>query len=147
MQNGISTPTTIGIREDTLRRQVFLANSSFSEEILLYDFSLETGDTVTRNTYINYGGGIQNNFIVSHIDTVNIGGVLRKKIYISCSEHLIFTSFASTEAWIEGIGGNLGLLFPIFIYDTTDVCENLLICFSDNDSIIYHHTTSRQKNE
>ncbi|MBR4804381.1 MAG: T9SS type A sorting domain-containing protein [Bacteroidales bacterium] len=144
ISNGIAEHTGIGFREDTANRRIYICRSSGNtfEETLLYDFSVIVGDTVKRLWDNNYIGRRNSVSVVSSIDTVSIGGVLRKKINFSYvdAEHLIITMdtlFICNEFWIEGIGSSLGLLFPSVLSNSM-VMENLLVCYSHNDSVIYH---------
>jgi hypothetical protein len=135
----------IGIREDTLNRRVYISCHYWdTNEMLLYDFSVNVGDTIKRTCYQNYGG-MPIDYVVSSIDTVLIGDVLRKKINFSGfagRSHTFFPPGVSfidiNEYWIEGIGSSLGLLFPVVILDTAEVEENILVCYSNGDSVIYH---------
>ena len=61
--------TTLFIREDTIARRVYLMNRF--TECVLYDFSLEVGDTAPHYSFT------QQFPIVQSIDTINIGGVLQ----------------------------------------------------------------------
>ena len=124
-----------GVFEDSLRRVWFYGTgvphndfyplSGTEKYILLYDFSVEVGDELSVGS-----GYLQNfdNLTVERVDTVGIGGVLRKRI-----------SFENMDfEWIEGIGSTRGLLYfgqeqPLCICPNND-----LLCFIQNDSLIYH---------
>jgi hypothetical protein len=91
------------IREDDNQRVFYLGEHPFSypvndtSEIMIYDFSVNVGDTIreglfTTNEYL----------VVSEIDTIPIGETIRKRIH--------FENHADTK-WIEGIGNERGLLF------------------------------------
>jgi hypothetical protein len=127
-----------GIREDnkkvyylgdTIHRLKPLADYFNFEEILLYDFNLNEGDTIEMGMGFadsipcNYAGTL----IVENIDTVLVGGVLRKKI--------VFWGINMT--WIEGIGNTYGLLFITSHFLTSGSPQNTLICFKQNDTILY----------
>ena len=87
-------------------------------EYLMYDFSLAPGDTF----HSEICGGL----IVDSIDTIELGGVLRKKIH-----------FLWGETWIEGIGDiNTGFLRP-WVELTKDNFYNLFYCFLHNGEIVY----------
>jgi hypothetical protein len=89
-------------------------NVNEKEEILLYDFSLEEGDTL-------YGGNFMGNneyIVVTSIDTISIHGEYRKKYHFQYS----------WQKWIEGIGNLMGLLFLSGDLPTNGV-DNTLVCF------------------
>ena len=140
----ISGRTGMGIREDTSARRVYLM--VYNVERLLYDFSVKQGDTIKKNIYLNYGGSTYD-YVVSSVDTIVIGGVQRKKINFlptnGGQDNTIWNythGFTLNEYWIEGIGSSMGLLFPAYIYDTSDVMYNVLVCYSANGSVIYHNS-------
>ncbi len=90
------------------------------DEMLLYDFSLEIGDTIKN-------GNSHDEIVVMDIDTILFGNTLRKVFKLS--HHV---------EWIEGIGNTRGLL-----YSSGDIAiggsNGYLICFIQNDSVLYHN--------
>jgi len=97
---------------------------SVPTEILLYDFNVNIGDT------LNCEGELLANFnclIVESIDTISIGNTLRKRISFE-------TSYTK---WIEGIGSVQGLLFEGEPITTKGQPRGDLICFKQNDEILY----------
>ncbi len=80
------------IREEDKR--VYLLHD-YNWGILIYDFNLNVGDLIPY-PFINLGAHITN------IDTVNIGGILRKRFHIIDNGNLEYFIF-------EGIGTNMGL--------------------------------------
>ena len=124
--------TDFFIREDTANRRVYLKARL---EWLLYDFSASVGDTI---------GTVVDTFIVQSIDTISIGGKLRKRLNLSCHfsrEDIYFPNaignYQQDVAWLEGIGSTEGLLFPTINYE---VGANVLVCYSNGDSVIYHNS-------
>jgi len=119
-----------GIYEDSARRVYYngLASPHNPDDIsygspymygLLYDFSLDVGDTLLLDDYL----------LVNRIDTIEMGGLLRKRIYF---ESMGFT-------WIEGVGSTDGLLFFGGERSNCELCSwNYLLCNIQNDSLIYH---------
>ena len=141
MENGVPTHTGLVFREDSTARKVYVGRGTGINfrESLFYDFSVQIGDTITRSFDCNYD--IEKKYIVDSIDTVSIGGVLRKRLHIHDDGHLIATRYSLfniNETWIEGIGSSLGLFHPSLVWAPTIVEENMLVCFSQNDSVIYH---------
>ncbi len=123
----------IFIREDTTTRKVYVKTGV--TELVLYDFSLEVGDTAPIHS------ATQQYPVVQSIDTININGVLRKKINFMHSNAMDVwfgdgTYYTQELSWIEGIGSTQGLLFPFF--GDVNTFANVLVCFSQNDSFIYH---------
>jgi len=121
----ISNKTYIGaMREDSIGRVYFTGNNnplisigfSDSTETVLYDFSLEVGDTFFIQNSLD---SIQ---IVNFIDSVLISEQWRKRI------NFIQNSL-SKRVWIEGIGDTKGLFFPFqFEFENAQV----LTCYEDS---------------
>jgi hypothetical protein len=127
-----------GIREDEQRR-IYYAGEEIHElkpsyhtsnELLLYNFSLNIGDTL-RNANITFVD--EAFYVVSDIDTVLIGNTLRK-MYCFCNTGEDCSNYCAK--WIEGIGFLKGLLFTSGATPTNGL-SNDLICFKHNDEILY----------
>lgn len=99
--------------EDSTKRIYMLCNSN---EDLLYDFSLNTGDSVTILNTLNSNNQPVTIHVVS-IDSIQIDGFYRK---------IINTDFST---WIEGIGDINGLLDPGDM--SVGVALNL-VCYYEN---------------
>ena len=123
-----------GIREDD-QKKVYLKCDSVvhrfkpywiltpMNEILMYDFSLEIGDSIIGN----YGFQL----LLADIDTLLIGNSLRKVFNFNCEQSLCTT-------WIEGIGNTKGLIFSSGGLPT-DGTNGSLICFFLNGEELYHN--------
>ena len=133
-ENGLSVPTYVYLREDTLNRRIYLFTY---RDHLLYDFSANVGDTIKT---------ISDDYIVRSVDSVLLGGKLRKRLNFNglSRTEVWFPSgignYQQDVAWIEGIGSTEGLLFPFFFTSITDGVANALVCYSNGDSVIYHNT-------
>jgi hypothetical protein len=122
-----------GIREDENKRVYFKGDTVIHdfkpmidyhnyEEIVLFDFSVNIGDTIWEGNYPDNEWQIVNN-----IDTIQIGENLRKRIH--------FQDYYWVK-WIEGIGSFKGLLFTSGSIPTNGL-NNDLICFKQNNAILY----------
>lgn len=77
--------------------QVFWIPSSLDQEEILYDFSLEAGQTFSYNTFF----GNPNTITVASNTLVNtLDGITRRQI-----------QFDNGEIWLEGIGSNFGVIY------------------------------------
>lgn len=112
-----------GIREDTIEKKVYFNN--FQNEILLYDFSLEIGDSIYYP--MSYFGDAYHK-IVQDIDSIIINGEYRRRW------HLVNYPFPMPDIWIEGIGSvyREGLFYPLFPDITTCGCRTYFGCFKHN---------------
>ncbi len=112
------------IREND-SKQVFVKMTDFEEEILIYDFSLNIGDTIISNSpsgYLNY-----DLCIIADIDTIELeNNQFRKRFKINDYEQ---------DYWIEGIGSIGGLFHPTMDYIIGSYCD--LTCFKYNDTALY----------
>ena len=116
------------IREDTILKKIYFHN--FSDEIVLYDFALEVGDTIYYTTNLFY---ILNYYkIVDSIDSISINGKYRKRW------HLTNSLYGMIDIWIEGIGSvyRYGLLYPNDPDIVLDGSTPYFGCFT-HDSTIY----------
>lgn len=86
----------IFMREDTLVRKVFVYNNAINSDDLLYDFTLQPGDTLkSQYSYMP---------IVTKVsDTTLLTGDTMKVFYLNNGEN-----------YIESIGGSKGFCFPMF---------------------------------
>ncbi len=114
------------IRQDTSVKKVFYVPPTDTIEQLLYDFTMEVGDTVRG--YIE-GFAFQPD-IVQSIDSVLVGNTYRKRWNINNCYNIHF---------IEGIGSTYGLFerSPNCINDLPDFS---LICFQQNGQSLYPDT-------
>ena len=124
-----------GIREDSLKR-VYVNSSIFQvvpeiKEVLLYDFSLNEGDTL----FNEYSSEICTNCfgifeVVSNIDTIKINNKYKKVITFNNPNKV---------TWIEGIGNLQGLLqcWPDW---PTNGMGNDLVCMHQNDTLLYYYS-------
>jgi hypothetical protein len=109
------------IREDTQR--VYLLDE-YNQEKIIYDFSLDVGDTIRLQNMFNQ----ENDWIVYEIDSIEIEGIFRKQI------HLGLDGYCCDDKWIEGIGSILGLTTSgNIVYDFA----TQLLCAKRDSQIIY----------
>jgi hypothetical protein len=126
-----------GIREDSFKR-VWYYNFSFpyeewkppilfvQDEIKLYDFSVSIGDTLRDlNFLLEYWY-----LVVKDIDTIQVNNTLRK-VYSFDPINWVY--------WVEGIGNTKGLLFTSGDLPT-DGMNSDLICFHQNNTLLYHYS-------
>ncbi len=106
------------IRQDTVSKQVWVILRDSSNERLLYDFSLNIGDTLHT---INFDGS-EVDFPILTIDSILIDGNFRK------------TYINNAVSIIEGIGSNRGL----FETGSSGFSSSWqLTCFQQNGNSIY----------
>lgn len=112
------------IREDLSQRKIYFILPSFSVDSLLYDFTLNAGDTIKG--YFNSYAPI----VIESVDSILIGTQYRKRWNIpsDCGWG------GTTPRIIEGIGSVFGLLeLPCGIEKNVRILE----CFSQNSQSLY----------
>lgn len=109
-------------------------------EIILYDFTLEVGDTIEIDSNSNCFGDENNNNLADVIDvsTQFIAGRDRKVITFD----LIYSSNLSNNIqWIEGMGSaNNPLYSTLFLCDFVEVLE----CFNNGEEIFSFSQSSEE---
>lgn len=108
--------------EGFYNRGLFTFCEGYGSDCLLYDFSLQEGDTFT---YSCCGDFVGTN--VTSVEQIEFGGKERKKI--------IFNDLDSFF-WIEGMGSNMGFFPGIELIPTSEDSYDY-ICFSVNDEVLY----------
>jgi len=112
------------LRDDD--NKFFFVEKKKSDEVLLYDFTSQVGDTIQ----VPYDGVFEEK-IVSSIDSLPDG---RKMIHFNPKEVMMG---CGDQYIIEGIGGSGGLLEgPVCNHFWT--YDNHLVCFTQNDLLLYH---------
>ena len=105
--------------------------------VLLYDFSLQTGDSVNlyreeRFLLTDYRDNGMMSFYVVSTDSIEIGSIKCKRLFLSRDKNRNTPS----EIWIEGIGSNTG-----FLESTCSYYEHLrnLLCVKQNEEVMYYN--------
>lgn len=113
------------IREEPTTRKVFVFNKYSQKDMLIYDFSLETGDSILTGDMVSY-------VKVTNVINATFGSSpdIRKQIY--------FFDPKGDTRWIEGIGSTWGVLEGLNSFYTTGATTSL-ICYNENENLIYHN--------
>jgi hypothetical protein len=113
----LSTPGCI--RQDG--KKVYFRPSSL-DELLIYDFSLQIGNTFSTYSQL---------YTVTSVDSIIINGNKYLQIQLIDMDDAI-AERNDTLQWIEGIGAKEGFLYPIN-------AEGLLLCFYNNSGLVYQN--------
>lgn len=120
----INNMTYFAALRENSTKQVFVKLNDDYDEILMYDFSLNIGDTIHSNSPYGYLKFPTNT--ISDIDIIELeNNQFRRRFRLN----------DSGEYWIEGIGSTNGLFYPI--YETLIGTANDLLCYKQNDTTIY----------
>jgi hypothetical protein len=113
------------IRQDIENRKVYYIPPADTNEFLLYDFTLQVGDTIKGFLEINSFGTP----IVQSIDSVLIGGQYRKRWNINQLYNISI---------IEGVGSTYGLILPLIgDLNVVDLAYITFHCFCNDSGLIY----------
>lgn len=116
------------IREDSSGRVYMQSNN---RQTLLYDFSVEVGDTLRSEDYDTYADCYVVNIDFIHLDSYEDS---LKRIEICGDDICDYRS----ETWIETIGSLHGMPLSIEQMDVVGGV-NMLICMFENDTMKYHN--------
>jgi hypothetical protein len=109
------------ITNDSLNRKVELIHAGQIDPIVLYNFDLEIGDTITE------GIGEGPNLVVSEIDSIQMCGRYHKRYVIERNYggwgDLSFT---------EGIGFSFGFVEPLVLFPFETTSD--LVCYTEKDN-------------
>ncbi len=108
-------------------------------EVLLYDFSVKLNDTLRS---IQYGYPVGGLWYVTKIDSTFVGTGYRESWHFGGNPALGGTTALWAE-WVEGIGSLRGLLFVTADYPDNGLWNDL-ICFKQNNQILYHNNYYNQ---
>ncbi len=101
--NNATQPCLYGfLREDTVEQRVYFKPNNDTLDILLYDFSMQSGDSIAIDFLIEqqpgyYGSGI---YFLDSIDTIQINAGAMRRYHLN----LHTAGNYRTLVWIEGIG-------------------------------------------
>ena len=124
---------TGAIRQDTLNKKIYVVLTDSTTEHILYDFSLQVGDTNNSVLHTLASDCLGYNTETLYlIDTIQVNG----------NDHRVFHFQGSCTAngvnYIEGIGSDFGLLFP----NLMDMEESHLNCLKINNQSYYPYANA-----
>ena len=112
--------------------KVFRISSFDTAQRMMYDFSKNKNDTFS----LTCPGGNCFGIVckVDSVDTVTLGGKLRKRMFITYNN-----DSWKPDVWIDGIGSTQShFLDPGIDHTIIDGDSYILLCFSEKDSLLYH---------
>ena len=113
-------------RNDTIHKKVYHWLDYLQKDTLIFDFTLNVGDTIKNTDYAIYG-----TYIVSMIDSVLLADGYHRRWFFG--RDIISDTVG---VWIEGIGNTS--YFGGTPGQIAGASESWLVCFSHNDTIIYN---------
>ena len=114
------------LRDDTIAHKVYWRIPGMDSDSLLYDFTLEVGDTL-RGLYGNTGLCAEGVVTVHSIDSIMVGPSFHRKINF-------YWDACFGPSIIEGIGSTTGLTFCTFMNKSFGT---VLTCFMVDGELLY----------
>ena len=130
---------TFWIRENIQEQKIYMSyqNPGFERrEVLLYDFSLEVGDTIYLTNPISPFSFISGDFTVDSIEYILLNNIYHKKINLISLGNTINES----PIWIEGIGSLSMINAPGGTPNVNGAGK--LSCYFKNNTLIYFQMDS-----
>ncbi|HRQ85987.1 MAG TPA: T9SS type A sorting domain-containing protein [Flavobacteriales bacterium] len=112
--------------DDTAARKVYWRIPGATSDSLLYDFTLEVGDTL-RGLYANTGPCADAPVTIISIDSIEVGGSYRRKMNLANDD-------CFGPSIIEGLGSTTGLTSCYFMNKSFGI---VLTCFTVNGELLY----------
>lgn len=112
--------------------RVYYAAPGYSEG-LLYDFTIEVGDTVQITNYFCWGQDFS--VTVTALDSVIYQGAAHRRWHLEVVDPNSF-GLEITDQWIEGAGSICGPLYSMYNYCIVCPTWDLLCCYN-HDSLIF----------
>lgn len=111
------------LREENDKWYIFYQN----QDTLMFDFTLETGDTLKG--FLAYSSPYD--IIVYDVDSIIIDGDYKKRLQLSCN------GLINAAYLIEGIGSTTGLWAPIYQFEW----DEHLVCYARNGISLWGEST------
>jgi len=136
----------VPIREDVQERRIYIYQGD-SVEVVLYDFSLNEGDSILNRWY-NQNTNTFNDigwYYLDSIRPIEIDAGIRNAFYLhSCWTRNNWT-YCEYPIWIEGVGSIGDFMEP---FSTPDEWESgSLNCYYLNDSLVYQSDFAKEFGE
>jgi len=127
---------TFWLREIISTKQVFMSfvHNTERKEVLLYDFSLNTGDSMIINNPISPLPSNMGYFHVDSTTTINLNGNNLKMLFLSSN------NYSNKPIWIESIGSLSLINTPGGTPDVNGIGK--LSCHYDTTNLIYSQLDS-----
>ena len=129
------------VREDSAQKRIYFLDNLFNPEIVLYDFSLQTADTLTINFVVNSPLHPSGVYRVDSISNFILPAGMSRIFYLNGSNG------GNTLLWIEGVGCPESFIYPYSYNDfgyyfqscsgMQHLAEQFLSCFSHNSKVYF----------
>jgi hypothetical protein len=103
--------------------QVFFVPKDSVNEFLLFDFTVQEGDTIPVSSF--YHLMWNTDIVVDQVDSVLVNGYYRTVVWVA----------GWGDAWTEGIGSSIGLFLPPQYNNNVSGAWAGTACFSHNDTL------------
>lgn len=132
------------IREDVIHRKVYFRFHEDNSEIILYDFSLQTGDSIPIN--FKYQSYLSGYYRLDSIKVATVSGFARRIFFLNQTTG----TYPGNLVWIEGIGNPQIPFYPFrwneegcaylqcpTIYNPIPYAESFVTCFEHEQRVFF----------
>jgi hypothetical protein len=134
---------TAYIRSDSVRSYCRKNNNCNDKEYLLYDFSMNIGDTTFTSIELWYNSYPSDTtaFVLNSVDTIVLNGFDRRVFHLLYNSPGTGTDINRPMDWIEGIGSTTHPFYSLACLQ--DGCETSwrLLCLDSSGVQLYHDST------
>lgn len=116
--------TIYGYMRETADGKVYLIDYGQTQEFILFDFSLNVGDSLVVDEY--------RTFLIDSIKNEFFAGKVRRHLYFKIRQEPYWTG-----RWIEGVGSNYGFINGRYVGFVGG--DWTLLCFEQNGELLYHN--------
>ena len=115
-------------------QKVYFSPVAQEKEYLLYDFSLEEGESINYEFYMLTLGlpAPPRPIYVKYVDFIEMNGEMKKRIHLTETPNSDWIA----DIWVEDIGSINGILYPCYNLFIYGIFRNLL-CYFQDDELIY----------
>jgi len=125
------------LREDVVARRVYCYDYRIHMERMLYDFSVNVGDTVSWTQWSSVDPFYVVRGTIHSIDSVQINGLYHREIRFSLFN---MSTVWQAGSWVEGVGNlNLGGFYKSATGMATCDCADKIVCLKEGNQWIYHN--------
>lgn len=120
------------LREDTLVKQVFIVQQGTSLEKLLFDFSLNLGDTLETDLITMFGVSGE----IDSVESILIGNSVRSVHYFDGSSGIDINNLRANYM-IEGMGGPGGVINPFYLVGLGFTLSDYIVCYRESGDSLF----------
>lgn len=133
-----SATRVVYFRSDTLRTFFRRSTDCNGKEYLIYDYSMEPGDTVWVGSNFGWSSQDTTRTRLMYIDTIEQFGIQRRRFNMHHGLSELFVGeFEMQMAWIEGIGSDIDPFYPFLCLQNGCETQFTTLCYDSAGTQLY----------